>query len=82
LSPLQGINDTTDTADTTGGSGDTTDTKPIAQRLSKQELVSLIEQMKSGFSQTQIIQALWSVEKNRTGWKQAYAEYKELMGES
>jgi hypothetical protein len=77
-----GINDTTDTADTTGGSGDTTDTKPIAQRLSKQELVSLIEQMKSGFSQTQIIQALWSVEKNRTGWKQAYAEYKELMGES
>lgn len=77
-----GNSDTSDTADTTGGSGDTSDTRPIAQRLSKKDLVSLIERMKAAnVSQTQIIHFLWDVEKNRAGWKQAYAEYKELTDE-
>ncbi|MBD2047280.1 hypothetical protein H6F78_17055 [Coleofasciculus sp. FACHB-64] len=79
-----------DTADTgsaetignTGGSGDTerdtSDTFTPAQ-LPRVQVVQLVEQMKvSGFSQTQIIQALWGCEKNKAGWKQAYTEFKEL----
>jgi hypothetical protein len=32
-------------------------------------------------TQTQIIEDVWQCEKNKAGWKGAYAEYKELMGE-
>jgi hypothetical protein len=43
-------------------------------------MLILIQQLLRHMSQTQLIQDLWSVEKNKAGWKQAYAEYKELMG--
>jgi hypothetical protein len=49
--------------------------------LTSEQMLILIQRMQSHTSQTQIIQNLWSVEKNKQGWKQAYAEYKELMGE-
>jgi hypothetical protein len=49
--------------------------------LTSEQMRILIQRMQSHTSQTQIIQDLWSVEKNKQGWKQAYAEYKELMGE-
>jgi hypothetical protein len=45
-------------------------------------MLILIQQRQSRMSQTQLIQDLWCVEKNKQGWKQAYAEYKELTGES
>ncbi len=32
-----------------------------------------------GSSQTKIIEILWRVQKNRSGWKQAYKEFKELI---
>jgi hypothetical protein len=77
-----GNSDTADTADTTGVSDDTSDTKPVAGKLPEIELVSLIDSMiKAGLSQTQIICSLWSVEKNKAGWKAAYIRFKELMGD-
>lgn len=82
--------DTADTGsaesiDNTGGSGDTerdtSDTFTPAQ-LPRKQVLKLADQMKvSGLSQTQIIQALWGCEKNKTGWKQAYAQFKELIGD-
>lgn len=82
-----GNSDTDDTAGTTGVSADTSntenDTKPVAEKLPETELVSLIESMaQAGLSQTQIICSLWSVEKNKAGWKAAYIRFKELTGES
>jgi hypothetical protein len=77
-----GNSDTADTADTTGVSDDTSDTKTVAEKLPEIELVSLIDSMvKAGLSQTQIICSLWSVEKNKAGWKAAYIRFKELMGD-
>jgi hypothetical protein len=49
--------------------------------LTKEQMLILIQQLLRHMSQTQLIQDLWYVEKNKAGWKQAYAEYKELMGE-
>lgn len=49
--------------------------------LTSEQMLILIQRMLCHTSQTQIIQDLWSVEKNKQGWKQAYAEYKELMRE-
>ncbi|HEY9672738.1 MAG TPA: hypothetical protein V6D11_14935 [Waterburya sp.] len=49
--------------------------------LTKEQILILIYRMQCHMSQTQVIQDLWAVEKNKAGWKQAYAEYKELMGE-
>ncbi|WP_208344088.1 hypothetical protein, partial [Aetokthonos hydrillicola] len=47
--------------------------------LSREELLTKIRSMLScGDSQTKIIENLWKVEKNRSGWKQAYKEFKEL----
>lgn len=76
-----GSNDTeSDTADTSDTGNDTDLFTPA--RLPKEQILTLIKQMKTaGLSQTQIIQSLWSVEKNKTGWKQAYSEYKRLTGE-
>jgi hypothetical protein len=85
--------DTADTADITGVSGDDPDTSgteddtegdtaAIAHRLAEAQLVSLIKSMTAaGMKQTQIICSLWEVEKNKAGWKAAYARFKELMGE-
>jgi hypothetical protein len=81
--------DTADTADITGVSGDGSDTPdtegdtaPVAHRLPEAQLVSLIKSMTAaGMKQTQIICSLWEVEKNKAGWKAAYARFKELMGE-
>lgn len=63
--------------------GDTSDTSRFTPaRLTKEQLLKLVNQMKiSEMSQTQIIQTLWSVDKNKAGWKQAYNEYKGLTGE-
>ncbi|MEP0755208.1 hypothetical protein NDA03_23610 [Trichocoleus sp. Lan] len=74
-----------ETIDNTGGSDDTErdtgDTFTPAQ-LPRTQVLKLADQMKvSGLSQTQIIQALWGCEKNKAGWKQAYAQFKELMGD-
>jgi hypothetical protein len=77
-----GNSDTADTADNTGVSDDTSDTKTVAEKLPEIELVSLINSMvKAGLSQTQIICSLWSVEKNKAGWKAAYIRFKKLMGD-
>jgi hypothetical protein len=81
--------DTADTADITGVSSDGSDTPdtegdtvPFAHRLPEAQLVSLIKSMTAaGMKQTQIICSLWEVEKNKAGWKAAYARFKELMGE-
>jgi hypothetical protein len=50
--------------------------------LTREQMLILIQQRQSRMSQTQLIQDLWCVEKNKQGWKQAYAEFKELIGES
>ena len=52
-----------------------------AVNLTGEQMLILIRRMQSHMSQTQIIQDLWCVEKNRQGWKQAYSEFKELTGE-
>lgn len=66
--------------DTSGDtSGDTKRYTPA--NLAKEQMLILIQNMQHGRSQTQIIQDLWCVEKNKQGWKQAYAEYKDLTGE-
>jgi hypothetical protein len=59
------------------------DTKRYTRaNLTREQILILIQQLSSRISQTQLIQDLWSVEKNKAGWKQAYTEYKELTGES
>ncbi len=50
-------------------------------KLTGEQVLILIRQLQTRMSQTQLIQDLWCVEKNKTGWKQAYTEFKELMGE-
>jgi hypothetical protein len=45
-------------------------------------MLILIQRLQTHMSQTQIIQDLWCVEKNKQGWKQAYAEFKELTEKS
>jgi hypothetical protein len=58
------------------------DTKRYTKALlTKEQMLILIQNMQPGRSQTQIIQDLWCVEKNKQGWKQAYAEFKELTGQ-
>lgn len=73
------------TLDKTGGSDDTerdTGDTFTPARLTRTKALRIIQQMKvSGLSQTQIIQALWGCEKNKAGWKQAYAQFKELAGD-
>ena len=77
-----GNNDTDDTVDSASVSANASDTRPVAEKLSKTELISLIESMVlAGLSQTQIISALWAVEKNKAGWKSAYTRFKKLTGE-
>ena len=49
--------------------------------LTREQMLILIQQLQSRMSQTQLIQDLWCVEKNKQGWKQAYAEFKELTGQ-
>ena len=51
-------------------------------RLTSEQILIFIQRLQTHSSQTQIIQDLWGVEKNKQGWKQAYCEYKELTGES
>ena len=82
-----------ETIDNTGGSSgigeipdsgiDTnSDTKRYTPaNLTKEQMLILIQNMQPGRSQTQIIQDLWCVGKNKQGWKQAYAEFKELIGQ-
>jgi hypothetical protein len=50
--------------------------------LTSEQMLILIQRLQTHMSQTQIIQDLWCVEKNKQGWKQAYAEFKELTEES
>jgi hypothetical protein len=88
------IDTSIDTSDTptpktvvdTGGSSDTEGDTAVSRlytpaKLPARQITVLVNNMKaSGLSQTQIIQALWSVVKNQVGWKAAYNEFKELMG--
>jgi hypothetical protein len=82
-----------ETIDNTGGSSgigeipdsgiDTnSDTKRYTPaNLTSEQILILIQRLQTHSSQTQIIQDLWCVEKNKQGWKQAYAEFKELTGQ-
>ena len=76
--PSSGISDTNETEPDTG-----TDTKRYSPaQLTKDQVTALIGYLKNqGMTQTQIIEDVWQCEKNKAGWKGAYAEYKELMGE-
>ncbi|MBD2472263.1 hypothetical protein [Nostoc sp. FACHB-145] len=57
-----------------------TETRYTPAQLTLEQLTGIVKQMvDKKMSQTQIIQSLWGVEKNAKGWKQAYAEYKELF---
>ncbi len=48
-------------------------------KIPKDKLILKIREMVTqGDSQTKIIEILWGVSKNRSGWKQAYKEFKEL----
>jgi hypothetical protein len=85
--------ETAETIDNTGGSSgigeipdsgiDTnSDTKRYTKAfLTREQILILIQRLLPHSSQTQIIQDLWCVEKNKQGWKQAYAEFKELTGQ-
>lgn len=67
----------TNTGSSTGITGN--DTKRYTKaNLTSEQMLILISRMQSHLSQTQIIQDLWCVEKNKQGWKQAYAEFKML----
>jgi len=74
-----------DKADSSIGDTDDTgiDTKQYTPaNLSKEQVMVLINHLKKkGMSQTQVIEDVWCCEKNKAGWKQAYTEYKELIGE-
>jgi high-affinity Fe2+/Pb2+ permease len=75
-----GIDTTSDASDTGTDTGSNTKRYTKANLTGEQVLI-LIRQLQPRMSQTQLIQDLWCVEKNKTGWKQAYTEFKELMGE-
>jgi hypothetical protein len=87
---------TTETAETIDNTGDSSgigqipdsdiDTNSDTKRYTKafltsEQILILIQRLLPHSSQTQIIQDLWCVEKNKQGWKQAYAEFKELTGQ-
>lgn len=92
--PDTSVNGTAETLKNTGGSSgitdDTADTgidtsvgRYTPARLKKDDLLRLIRRMKEcNLSQTVIIESLWSVEKNKAGWKQAYGEFKQVTGEA
>ncbi len=78
--PDSGIDTSAGASDTGTDSG--IDTKRYTPaKLTGEQMLILIRQLQTRMSQTQLIQDLWCVEKNKTGWKQAYTEFKELMGE-
>jgi hypothetical protein len=78
--PDSGIDTSAGASDTANDTG--SDTKRYTRaNLTREQVLILIRQLQPRMSQTQLIQDLWCVEKNKQGWKQAYAEFKELMGE-
>jgi len=50
-------------------------------KLTREQALKLIKQLRTELNQTELIESLWEVSKGGTvGWKKAYAEFKELMG--
>ncbi|MEP0799060.1 helicase HerA domain-containing protein [Funiculus sociatus] len=50
--------------------------------LPREKAIKLIKQMRTELNQTQVIESLWEVTKGGSvGWKKAYAEFKELIGD-
>lgn len=71
-----------ETAGETALSGKEQEKSYTPDSLSKQELILKIKQLQEGgSSQTKTIELLWQVQKNRSGWKQAYKEYLEIRKE-
>jgi len=51
--------------------------------LTKEQVLALIENLNHELNQTQLIERLWQVKKGGSAaWKQAYAQFKQLMGGS
>ncbi len=49
--------------------------------LTREQAIKLIQQLRTELNQTQIIERLWQVSKGGSAaWKEAYAQFKELMG--
>ncbi|AFZ28275.1 hypothetical protein Cylst_6494 (plasmid) [Cylindrospermum stagnale PCC 7417] len=51
-------------------------------KLNREQVLELINRLKPELNQTEIIERLWQCKKGGSAaWKQAYAQFKELMGE-
>jgi hypothetical protein len=51
-------------------------------KLTRSQAISIINQLRTELNQTQLIERLWAVKKGGSaGWKEAYAQFKELMGD-
>lgn len=49
--------------------------------LTREQAIKLIQQLRTELNQTQIIERLWQVSKGGSAaWKEAYAQFKDLMG--
>ena len=71
--------ETTETTIPNGEQSSSTALTYTPDSLTREQMVTKIQyHQHKGDSQTKTIEILWGVQKNRSGWKQAYKEFKEL----
>jgi hypothetical protein len=80
------LNQPTDEGCTDSANGSRERSEPSSERftslnLTKEQVLTLIENLNHELNQTQIIERLWQVKKGGSAaWKQAYGEFKQLTG--